>query len=246
MRNKMEEKAYKIRFHEVDCLNRLKETVLLNFLQDIASIDAETIGVGYSKIKDKNIGWFLTKYYINIFKPFNNTKEIKIVSLSKGAIKINCFRDFDIYNSSNEKIGEATSCWILNNLETGKIIPPANLFHAFEIPNKTQLRSTFPKIPAIQKIDFQGEHTALFSELDVNKHVNNSTYLTWANDILPIEILTKTRIAQLEIQYKKQVKYGEKIIIFAEYDKENEIITHELKSESGDTVCMLRQKRVKI
>ena len=76
----MEEKLYEIQFHEVDCLNRLKETVLLNFLQDIAAVDAETIGVGYSKIRDKNIGWFLTKYDIKIFEPITDCQKIKIKS----------------------------------------------------------------------------------------------------------------------------------------------------------------------
>lgn len=240
----MEEKLYEIQFHEVDCLNRLKETVLLNFLQDIAAVDAETIGVGYSKIRDKNIGWFLTKYDIKIFEPITDCKKIKIKSWSEGAIRINCFRDFDIYNSENKKIGEATSCWLLNDLATGKIIPPSEIFDVFATPDKSQLRSNFPKIPPIKNIDYQGEHIALFSELDVNRHVNNSIYLTWANDILPLDILMSTRIAELEIQYKKQVKCGEKIIITAEHDKENNIFTHELKSENGDIVCMLRQKRV--
>ena len=95
----MDRKSYEIKFHETDCKNRLKESVLLNFLQDIAAEDAEIIGVGYSKIQDKNIGWFLTKYHIKIFDTLKNDGKITLESESKGIMRITFIRDFDIFNS---------------------------------------------------------------------------------------------------------------------------------------------------
>ncbi len=240
----MQIKDYEIKFHEVDCKNRLKETVLLNFFQDIAADNAEKIGVGYSKIQDKNIGWFLTKYHIKIFKSLKNEGKITLSTQSRGAIKITCFRDFDILNCNKEKIGEATSSWILADLKTGTIIPPSQVFEELPSVSRSELRSTFPKILQPKRIDFQKTFTATFNDLDVNQHVNNAIYLTWADDVLPLELLTSTRIEELEIQYKQQVKYNDKVIISAEFDEENNIITEELKKKDGEIVCSIRQKRI--
>lgn len=241
----MKRKTYEIKFHETDCNNRIKESVLLNYMQDIAAEDAEFLGVGYSTIKDKNIGWFLTKYHIEIFDTLKNDGSFTIESQSRGIMRITFIRDFDIFNSKNEKIGEATSSWGLADLKTGKIIPPAEVFKDFPHANRNELRSTFPKIPSPQKNDFQKEFIAEYNHLDVNKHVNNSVYLTWAEDVLPIEMLLSTRIAELDIQYKQQVKYGEKVTVIAEYDEESMILTEEIKLESGETACLIKQKRVK-
>ena len=42
----MYSKDYEIKFYEVDYKNQLKESVLLNFLQDIAADHAEVLGFG--------------------------------------------------------------------------------------------------------------------------------------------------------------------------------------------------------
>ncbi len=241
----MKRKNYEIKFHETDCNNRLKESVLLNYMQDIAAEDAEIMGVGYSTIKDKNIGWFLTKYHIEIFDTLKNDGNFTIESQSKGIMRITFIRDFDIFNAQNKKIGEATSSWGVANLETGKIIPPAEVFEGFPNVDRSTLRSTFPKIPSPKKVDFSKDFVAEYSQLDINKHVNNAVYLTWAEEVLPIEMLISTRIAELDIQYKQQVKYGEKVTVLAEYDEENMILTEEIKLENGETACLIKQKRVK-
>ena len=237
-------KSYKIKFYEVDCQNRLKETVLLNFMQDIAAEDAENLGFGYSAIKSGNIGWFLTKYHIKLYKPLVNDGCIKIQSESKGLLKINFIRDFDIFNNNDEKIGEATSSWILANLSTGGVLKAEDVFpNQFEPVDRNILRSTFPKIPTPAVNTCTKEFTASYYDTDINSHVNNAIYIGWANEALPFDILQNTRIEELEIQYKQQVKYGEKVIVCAEETSPyNYLIS--LNKEDGTTVCLIREKRI--
>ena len=39
---------FKLRYSEIDCTHTLKPQVLLNFMQDLASDNAEEFGFGYS------------------------------------------------------------------------------------------------------------------------------------------------------------------------------------------------------
>ncbi|MBQ2644874.1 hypothetical protein IJG14_04790 [bacterium] len=240
----MLKKIYETKFYETDFKNRIKDSVLLNFMQDIAADDAEKMGFGYSKIKDKNIGWFLTKYHIKLFDTLNNNGQISIETESKGYTKISCIRDFDIYNMENIKIGEATSSWILSDFNTGKIVAPYSIFNNIPMAEKSLLRSNFPKISQLTEYSSTKDFFAQYSDIDVNQHVNNAVYLTWANDSIPINILNETHISELEIQYKQQVKYGEKVIVYTNIDYENLIFTQEIKLETGITACLIRQKRI--
>ena len=53
---------FNIRFSEMDYNLALKPYSLLNFLQDIASNNAEQLGFGYSYMSKNNLAWFLIKY----------------------------------------------------------------------------------------------------------------------------------------------------------------------------------------
>lgn len=240
----MLKKDYKIKFYEVDCKNRIKETVLLNFMQDIAAEDAENLGFGYSAIKERNIGWFLTKYHIKIDKPLLNDGIIRIETESKGLMKINFIRDFDLFNANNEKIGEATSSWILADLATGGVLKSEDVFPSqFEPVDRTTLKSNFPKIPLPSVVTYTKEFTAAYNDIDINSHVNNAIYIGWANEALPFDILQNTRAEELEIQYKQQVKYGEKVIVNVEETSPNNYL-YSLNKEDGNIVCLIREKRV--
>lgn len=52
----------KVKYSEMDYKLGLKPSALLNFLQDLASENAEQLGFGYSYISKNNLAWFLLKY----------------------------------------------------------------------------------------------------------------------------------------------------------------------------------------
>ena len=61
IKNGYEEKIT-VKYSEIDQNLAMKPFALLNFLQDIASKNAEDWGFGYSYIHPRNYAWFLIKY----------------------------------------------------------------------------------------------------------------------------------------------------------------------------------------
>ena len=64
----MFEEEIKVKYSEMDFKLGLKPSALLNFLQDLASENAENLGFGYSYITPKNLAWFLLKYRMEFDK----------------------------------------------------------------------------------------------------------------------------------------------------------------------------------
>ena len=52
-------KKYTINYYELNTNSQLKESMLMLFLQDAATVNAEANGFGYSWTEANNLGWFL-------------------------------------------------------------------------------------------------------------------------------------------------------------------------------------------
>ena len=90
--------SFSIKYSEMDCNLVLKPAVLLQFLQDLASDNAEQLGFGYSYIIKKNLAWFLLKYRMEFEDYPSKIDNIQIETEPRGYNKLFAFRNFKILN----------------------------------------------------------------------------------------------------------------------------------------------------
>lgn len=234
-------KDYEIKFYEVDYKNQLKESVLLNFLQDIAATHAEELGFGYSYIKDKNLGWFLLKYHLKVYEYPKNLNKVTIRTWPKAINKLSCLRDFEIYTSEGEKIASVCSSWVLIDTTTKKIMQPMQVLQKFPTKNADAFETNFPKLQEFQNPDCKKIFEVRYDDIDINRHVNNANYLIWALETLDFDFRSQNVIKELEIQYKKEMKHGDDVTSIAEINKDTLITNHILKNSSTDEIlCSIR------
>ena len=79
-------------------------------------------------------------------------------------------------------------------------------------------------------------HGVLYSALDFNCHANSVKYLQWVVDTLPLEVLREKRFARTDINFLREVHYGERLRIFACGADEP---LFEIRNGSGEAVCRL-------
>lgn len=234
-------KEYEIKFYEVDYKNQLKESVLLNFLQDIAAVHAENLGFGYSFISNKNLGWFLLKYHLKVFNYPQNLNKIEIKTWPKPVNKLSCLRDFEILAPDGEKIAAVCSAWVLVDTASKKIMHPAKALNPFPYKEENAFETNFPKIPELQTISHEKIFEVRYDDIDINQHVNNANYLIWGLETLDFEFRSTHVIKELEIQYKKEMKYGSNILSLVEFNKHELTTTHSLRStDSNEEHCLIR------
>ena len=111
------EETVKIRYSEMDCDLVLKPSAMLQFLQDLASDNAESLDFGYSYIIKHNLAWFLLKYRLEFDDYPEGIYDLTIKTEPRGYNKIFAFRDFYIYHG-DKRIGRAASTWTLVDLST--------------------------------------------------------------------------------------------------------------------------------
>lgn len=219
-------KEYEIRSYEVNANNEIKPHALLHYFEDIAYQGAEEYGFGFSATYPKGYGWFLLKYNIEIEQFPSAWEKIKVRTWPCEYKGIQCRREFEVYNSKEERIGAISSLWVLIDINSKRIVHARKLLTFPELETQTATIATFEKIPEVTNITKEQTIIASFDDIDINQHVNNSNYIKWATKILDDEFLMKNSMKKVEIQYKNEVKCGAKIKSKVNIDKENNTTIH--------------------
>lgn len=231
----------KVKYSEMDYNLALKPFSMLNYLQDIASKNAEDNGFGYSYITKKNIAWFLIKYHIEFDEYPIGIHNLILKTQPRGYNKLFAYRDFEFFNGE-KCLGRVASIWSLVDITTRALVPINNVLEnnpkmpPFE---KQEDDLAFEKIKSIEKIDLEQEFTVRYNDLDVNKHANNGNYIVWAFEPLSFDFKTNHKIKTLDMIYKKELKFGEKVISQIEFKDELTTI-HRLQNEQQEDLCLLQ------
>lgn len=239
------EKTYPIKYYEMDFNKGLKPSALLNFLQDMATKNAEMLGFGPSFVFSNNYAWFLIKYRMEFDNYPCDLNELILKTEARGYSKIVAHRDFEILTTDNKRLARVASNWMLIDLETKK---PLNLSKVIDYMPTFERRETdlqFNKILPLENTpettNYEKTFEIRFDDIDVNQHVNNANYIIWAFEALPYEFRGKYKLKTLDITYKKEIAYGHNITSQVELNEEAKTSTHILRNESTqEELCLVK------
>lgn len=235
------EETVKIRYSEMDCDLVLKPGAMLQFLQDLASDNAEMLGFGYSYIVKHNLAWFLLKYRLEFEDYPEGIYDLTIKTEPRGYNKIFAFRDFYITHK-DKCIGKATSTWALVDLNTKSMANVSEVLADNEYMVQHEKRESdlnYGKIRLPEKFDKEKFFEVRFDDLDVNKHVNNANYIVWAIEPLDFEFRRSHKLKTVDMMFKKELTYGSGVNVEVKVDEN--ITTHVLKNaETGEELCVMK------
>lgn len=211
--------------------------VLLSDLQETADIGAADTGWGREAIGEYNCCWIVLRYRIKIDRLPSWKEKFTIRTWSCGARKLFFDREFEIFDENKERIGYASSVWILADKDTHSPVFPAKLE---SLPQRLVQsdRLVFNesagklKIPSEDSLEDRPVITkyADYTELDHNHHVNNTRYLAWIYDALYKLGLDLHSVTEININYISEVMSGQKVDIYVS-DAEDKVIVTGLRDD---------------
>lgn len=160
--------------------------------------------------------------------------EITIKTWPRILEKFYSYRDFEIYDNNNSLIAIATSKWIMINVKTGKIERITDdILKAYGTVDKSVFDKTLIEKavePEYLKLNFK--YKIQRRDIDTNGHVNNINYISYAIETLPEEIYEKNEFNNIQIHYKKEIKYGEIIKCYYSVKHNKHIVTIKNEDDS--------------
>ncbi len=240
MNKKVFAENVKIRYSEMDFDLVLKPAVLLHFLQDLASDNAENLGFGYSFIIKKNLAWFLLKYRMEFEDYPEKIYDLRLTTEPRGYNKLFAFRNFNLYDGGR-LLGRATSAWALVDIISKSMVSVGDaLENNPGMPQyvKREDDLIFEKIKPLGKVDFEKIFEIRFDDIDVNRHVNNANYVVWAFEPLSFDFRKEKKLKTLDMVFKKEIQYGEKVLSQVEISgcKTNHVLKN---ASTGEDLCQI-------
>lgn len=208
--------TFKVRTYEADYLNRLKINSLLNYMQEAAATSANRLGFGYDQLKPKHKFWVLSRLIVELYDKIRFDEEITIETWPKSVHKLLALRDFLFWNSEGILFGKATTAWLLIDSNSQRPVSPmsANIgSHHFDLPAAIENTPEKMNEPASKTLIAQRQ--VVYSDLDVNNHVNNARYAEFLFDSLPKSIHQQLYPSFFQINYLKELKLGDTMKIFS-------------------------------
>lgn len=236
MENLNEEKQYHyiqkyfVGYSDVDKNNRCKLSRIIDMLQNIATMHSKERGYGTQKMMELKLGWLLLIWRVKILKYPVADEYVEVKTWSKSLKGLHATRCFEIYDESGELLILADSSWVLFDLERQRPLRiPDEMTDAYgEIS-----REVFD-VPAKKIQDGLDENANVYEfkiekrDIDTNNHTNNSKYVDFMMEVVPDDKI----ITELEINYKKQTVYNEKLKLY--YNNELGVIKDE-----NDEICTI-------
>lgn len=108
-----------IRAYGVDFNNRIKISSVFNLLQDIASVHADKLRLGYKDLNDLDLSWVLSWAKLQMEHYPGLVDSVVIKTWPKCKNKLYSIRDYSARSEDGGVLFNATSTWLpLNKLTT--------------------------------------------------------------------------------------------------------------------------------
>ncbi len=212
----MREEEFPVASFDVDSNGRLSLPSLFARFQEIAGLHATHLGIGFEELRKLDVAWMLSRIKVRIESLPTWWETVTLRTWPKGVDRLFALRDFKVTSHHGKVLAVATTCWLLVELEKGRPRRIESLNVDLQFPGADHAIREIPdKIVVPQELKPVYEKQILFSDLDVNEHVNNAQYVRWAMDCYDPEVLRAKKVKSIQLNYLGQARYGDRVEILS-------------------------------
>jgi acyl-ACP thioesterase len=167
--------------------------------------------------------------------------ELRIDTWSKEPELLTAYRDFEGYDKRCRSLFSATSAWHILSESAHRPQRVDTLKHSFLIPeNKHAIAEKLNKIPAPEMTTATAPQKVLWSDIDINMHVNNSRYVQWVMDSFPVDFLLAHQVVEIEVNFLQQAVLGDQYYINTQKISPAEFISSVVRVEGQKELARVR------
>lgn len=217
-------KKYDVLYYDSDINKNLKLVPLMRIFGDISALHEEELahdGVKY--LKDLGLSWVIYSYSINVHKKIPYKSSVSVETYLEGIKKFYACRVYRVYNENNDFVAEGKIIFLLIDLKKRRAVRiPKEYCELINMGDNGSIELKSTKVEKLVREDLESNISVRRSDIDFNKHVNNTKYLEWVLEATPECILDEYSLISAKIKYEKEIRFGDCVKIICQWDEVEE------------------------
>ena len=201
----------------VDFKQRLRPSCFMSIAQEMAMEAAGVLHFGFEDLAEHELAWVLSRTKLVFHRVPMWKDRVEFHTWHKGVNGLYFIRDYRMLGEDGSTLVDGTSSWITLNTKTRSLFRTDELDRWYDItPQCTDdaLEENAGKIVVPKDSELVASHTVKYSDVDFIGHANNTSYVAWAMDCLPEELLRDNFPHIVEINFIKETRGGEVMDIY--------------------------------
>ena len=182
---------------------------LLKIIQEIGARDIANRGFGKDKIFDQGMRWVISRIATKVNRIPAYDEEIEIVTYPEPPKWFFLPRFTSVLDMNGNVLLECETIWAIIDSNTRKPVLPKqinlDIEYGDEFPQTLGVDSKIIPLETDKTLD----RKILFTDCDINQHMNNTVYVEWATDLLGGDYLKSKKLVDWRMAYHTEAKEGE-------------------------------------
>ena len=206
------EKELTLRVSECDVHSRWRPGAMLIEMQEAAGEHSGTEGCGRDTLGRMGLAWVVARMDLQVLRYPGFGERVTVRTFHRPVRHRFFPRYFQILDGEGQLIAQASSLWLLMDLETRQSVPadrlPRPLTDNSDMPEIMSMPGGIAALDAPERVT---SRTAVYSDLDINGHVNNTRYMDWLCDALGAGTMAEHPPERVTIHFDHEIRPEEPI-----------------------------------
>ncbi len=219
----------------LDCYQRLKPSVLLYLIQEMAAEHAKELGTGWEVLAEKRIFWALIRHKIQISRLPEAGETVTLETWPMPTTRVAYPRATVAYDAQGNELFRSVALWVLMDLDTRAMLLPGKsgiVVNGWFRGNELDIPSSISPRELAQVT----QRRVGYTELDKNGHMNNTRYLEWVDDLLPAAFHREHPLKQITLCYLSEALEGQTLQMHWGLDQAGSLWVDALRQTDDDSL----------
>ncbi|MDO5435820.1 MAG: thioesterase [Clostridia bacterium] len=187
---------------DCDLCGTWRPSAVLEAMQETACAHWDRLACGRADLLEHGIVWIIVRTELSMHRCARLGETVSISTFFTKQHLCLFPRFFILTGENGEEIGKASSFWVMMDLEKRRMIDPSG--SGIRMPDGS---GTIPpmRYPSAAKVisgaAVESSYTPVWSDLDINGHVNNARYADWLCNSLGTETMRSHYISSMVLNY---------------------------------------------
>ena len=192
----------------IDCYGRLKPSMILYYVQEVAGRHFDRIAMDYDTLAEKGMIWVITRQKVQVTRIPVRGETIRVETWPMPNTRVAYPRSVVAYDEKGEEVFRSISIWVLMDIHSRAMILPGK--SGISVPGTLRGNElAVPNALPAKQLRNCRSRSVCFTDLDRNGHMNNTRYLDWIADLLPSAFHSGHNVKEFTVCYLSEAREGQ-------------------------------------